>query len=40
MQTKNYPLALVTQKVVIFVTSFGEMVRTQTIGLSPRESGR
>ena len=40
MQTKNYPLALITLKAVFSVTGFGELVRTQTMGLSPREGGR
>lgn len=37
---KNYPLSLITLKAVFSVTGFGELVRTQTMGLSPRGSGR
>ena len=40
MQTKNYPLASMTLKAVFSVTGFGELVRNQTMGLNPRESGR
>lgn len=37
MKIENYPLTLVTQRAVIFVTCFGGIVGTQTVGLSLRE---